>query len=128
MPDPGKAKAYFENKLSFTLGPVELDHKIKDHENVSIIDVREEEDYQKGHVPGAINLPRERWDSMEGLSKDRTNILYCYAQTCHLAATAAVKFADKGYSVMELEGGWEEWKGHDLEVETQGHRAVSVSA
>ena len=43
---------------------------------------------------------------------------FCYSQVCHLAATAAVEFAGKGYSVMEMEGGFEAWKEHDLEIET----------
>lgn len=117
IPDPAKAKAFFEDKLTFTTGPVELDQMLKVHQNVAVIDVRAEEDYAKGHVPGAINLPREKWNTAEGLHKDKTNILYCYSQTCHLAAKAAAEFSGKGFPVMELEGGFEGWKEHDLETE-----------
>src|SRR5258706_16481856 len=123
IPDPSKAKAFFEDKLSFTTGPVELSHRLKAHENINVIDVRAEEDYRKGHIPGAVNLPKERWDTLEGLSKEKTNILYCYSMVCHLAATAAYEFAGRGYPVMELEGGFDEWKEHDLEIEkTQSDR------
>ena len=31
---PKKAKKYFEAKMEFTTGPVELDHMIKDEENI----------------------------------------------------------------------------------------------
>jgi rhodanese-related sulfurtransferase len=117
IPDPVKARQYFEDKITFTTGPVELDRMLKAHENISVIDVRAEEDYRKGHVPGAVNLPKERWDTLEGLSKDKPNILYCYSMVCHLAATAACEFAAKGFPVMELEGGFDEWKEHDLEIE-----------
>ncbi|HWY78402.1 MAG TPA: rhodanese-like domain-containing protein [Verrucomicrobiae bacterium] len=117
VPDPVKARDYFENKLSFTIGPVELDHMLKAHENINLIDVRAEEDYRKGHIPGAINLPRDKWDTLEGLSKEKSNIVYCYSMVCHLAATAAHEFASKGYPMMELEGGFDEWKEHGLEVE-----------
>jgi rhodanese-related sulfurtransferase len=127
LADPAKARVYFENKLAFTTGPIELDHRLKAHENINIIDVREEEDYRKGHIPGAINLPKNRWDSLEGLSKDKLNILYCYSQVCHLAATAASHFAASGYPVMELEGGWDEWKDHGLEVDkSDGNRVFNV--
>jgi rhodanese-related sulfurtransferase len=64
-----------------------------------------------------MNLPKTEWDSPKGLRKDKTNVLYCYSQVCHLAATAAVKFAGIGYPVMELEGGFDEWKGHSLKIE-----------
>jgi rhodanese-related sulfurtransferase len=115
--DPAKARAYFENKLAFTTGPIELDHLIRDGANINVVDVRAAEDFAKGHIPSAINLPKDRWDSFEGLQKDRVNVLYCYTQTCHLAATAALRFAGAGYPVMELEGGFQTWKDDDLEVE-----------
>ena len=116
--DPARARAYFEDKLAFTTGPVELDRWLKSHENnLVVVDVREAEDYAKGHIPGAINLPKEKWENPEGLSKDKTNVVYCYTQQCHLAANACARFAARGYPVMELEGGFEIWKEHDLDIE-----------
>ena len=115
--DPQKAKEYFEAKISFTTGPVELERMMKQGENLNIVDVRAAEDYAEGHIPGAVNLPKDKWQTLEGLRKDKTNVLYCYSQVCHLAATAAVEFASKGYPVMELEGGFRAWKEHDMEIE-----------
>ena len=122
--DPAKAKAYFEAKVAFTTGPVELERTIKSGDsNFTVIDVRAAEDYDKGHIPGAINVPREKWDSFEGLSKDKTNIVYCYTQQCHLAANACLHFASKGYPVMELEGGFEAWRENELDIDQQpAHR------
>ena len=115
--DPQKAKEYFEAKMAFTTGPVELERMMKQSENINIVDVRAAEDYAEGHIPGAVNLPKDKWQTLEGLRKDKTNVLYCYSQVCHLAATAAVEFASKGYPVMELEGGFRAWKEHDMEIE-----------
>ncbi len=114
--DPARAKHYFEAKMAFTTGPVELNRMIEKGE-VTVIDVRASEDYKKGHLPGAINIPKTEWDRPQGLTKDKTNVLYCYSQVCHLAATAALKFAQIGYPVMELEGGFDEWQGHGLKIE-----------
>ena len=116
--DPARARAYFEDKLAFTTGPIELDRWIKSGEdNLVVVDVRAAEDYAKGHIPGAINLPKEKWENPQGLSKDKTNVVYCYTQQCHLAANACAQFASRGYPVMELEGGFEIWKEHDLDIE-----------
>jgi rhodanese-related sulfurtransferase len=116
--DPAQAKTYFEQKLAFTTGPVELDRWIKAGEdNLVVVDVRASEDFAKGHVPGAINVPREQWDNPKGLGRDKTNVVYCYNQQCHLAANACVRFAGRGYPVMELEGGIEAWKERELDVE-----------
>jgi rhodanese-related sulfurtransferase len=116
--DPQKAKQFFADKIAFTTGPVELDRNLRQDPGIAIIDVREEEDYREGHIPGAVNLPHDRWNTLEGLRKDALNVIYCYSQVCHLAATAAVEFAGKGYSVMEMDGGFEAWKEHDMEIET----------
>jgi len=117
--DAAKARAYFEDKLAFTTGPVELDRMIHQGANINVVDVRAAEDFAKGHIPGAINLPKEKWDMAEGLQKDKVNVLYCYTQTCHLAANAALQFAGRGYPVMEMDGGFEAWKDADLDVERE---------
>jgi len=78
--DPAQARVYFENKLAFTTGPVELDRWIKAGEdNLVVVDVRAAQDFAKGHIPGAINLPKEKWESLQGLSKDKTNT----SSRCH---------------------------------------------
>lgn len=115
--DPEKAKAYFESKMAFTTGPVELERMMERNE-VNVVDVRAAEDFAVEHIPGAINLPKDRWHTLEGLRKDKPNVLYCYSQVCHLAATAAVEFAAKGFPVMELEGGWRWWKNDGFAVAT----------
>ncbi len=117
--DPSKARQYFADKIAFTTGPIELSHVLQDGGNVAVIDVRFPDDYAKGHVPGAINLPRDRWQTYEGLRKDAVNVLYCYTQQCHLAAMAAVEFAGHGFSVMEMNGGFEAWKEADLDIESE---------
>ena len=116
--DTQKAEDFFANKNRFTTGPVEISRKIENGEDdIVTIDVREEDDFRKGHVPGAINLPESQWQTLQGLSRDATNVIYCYSQTCHLASHAAQFFAQRGYPVMEMEGGFAAWKENDLEVE-----------
>src|SRR4026207_1677926 len=94
--DPAKAREFFLNKITFTTGPMELNHAIEEGADILVADVRAEDDYRKGHVSGAINLPKEKWDSYEGLSRDKLNVIYCYSHVCHLGATAAAQFAKQG--------------------------------
>jgi len=127
--DPSKARTYFEQKVALTTGPVELDQLLKQDANqVTVVDVREAEDYEKGHIPGAINLPKTRWDSAAGLSKDKNNVVYCYSQVCHLAAKACVAFASKGFPVMELEGGFEGWKHYEMEIEHESSNRMKQTS
>jgi rhodanese-related sulfurtransferase len=118
LTSPQKAKEYFEAKLEFTTGPIELNAMMEQAEDVNIIDVRAPQDYAAGHIPGAINLPQESWSSGEGLSPDKVNIFYCYSGVCHLAAKASKYFAEHEYPVMELEGGYDQWQRHNLPVES----------
>jgi rhodanese-related sulfurtransferase len=121
IPSPAKAKKYFEAKMAFTTGPVELERMVQEGQPVNIVDVRAAEDYAEGHIPRAVNLPKDQWHDNKilksRLRKDKINVLYCYSHVCHLAATAAVLFASKGYPVMELEGGWRTWKDGGFDVE-----------
>ena len=119
--DPSKARQYFADKMSFTTGPVELSRNLK-RSDLIVVDVREAADYDKGHIPGSINLPHAQWNTAAGLRKDALHVVVCYTQQCHLAATAALEFATKGFSVMELDGGFEAWKENELEVETGAAR------
>jgi rhodanese-related sulfurtransferase len=62
-------------------------------------------------------LPRDRWDSLEGLTKDKLNVLLCYSEVCHLAATAAVQFATAGFPIMELDGGMRAWREYKMPIQ-----------
>jgi rhodanese-related sulfurtransferase len=88
---------------------------------VNVVDVRAAEDYAEGHIPAASNLPKDQWDNPKQLKailrKDKINVLYCYSQVCHLAASAAVEFTKKGYPVMELDGGWRWWTTDGFDIE-----------
>lgn len=123
--DSKKAVEYFENELNFKTNPhgvkSVVDGKTK---NVTIVDVRSEKDYAKGHIPGAINIPWEKHQSFDGpetefpeLRKKGYNYVYCYELLCNLAQKAAKKFASLGYPVKEMAGGFEEWKAHDHPIE-----------
>lgn len=113
--DLDRAQQYFRDRMAFTTGVHELDLLVNSRKNPAtyqVVDVRQPEDFAKAHVPGAINLPRGKWQDPKGLKKDATLYLYCYNQTCHLAADAAVALTAQGYRVVEVEGGWAAWEAN----------------
>lgn len=118
------ARAYFAQKASATTGPHELTGMIDRKEPVVIVDVRFPTDFRKAHIPGAINLPKGKWHETAGLAKDRPNILYCYNQTCHLAAEAALQLLDAGYPVVEMEGGFATWEANSYPIAASAPKAA----
>ena len=122
--DFNAAAAYFAAKNAATTGPHELSGVLDRKEPVVVIDVRFPSDFAKAHVPGAINLPKGKWHSPAGLAKDRLNVLYCYDQTCHLAAEAARELVAQGYPVVEMEGGFAAWEAKSLPVVTAAPKAA----
>jgi rhodanese-related sulfurtransferase len=122
------AKQFFAAKLAYTTGPHELAHMLDTNQDVVVVDVRLPSDYRTAHIPGAINLPKGRWDRPSGLRKDALNILYCYSQTCHLAAEAALQLCAQGYSVVEMEGGFPAWQAQGSRIETGEAREPSAAA
>lgn len=115
--DLKSAQMYFERKLAFTMGPMEVHHKQEQGEKLIVVDVRSAKDFEKAHIPGAIHLPEDQWESLKGLSKDEINVVYCDSVACHLAARASVFFASRGFSVVEMDGGCEYWQHYKLDEE-----------
>jgi rhodanese-related sulfurtransferase len=115
--DPAKALRYFEDRMTFTTGPIELNRAIKEQQGIVLVDVRAKEDYDEGHIGRALSVPRGKWSNPVGLRKDKLNVIYCYTHVCHLGAAACVEFARQGFPVMEMEGGFHSWKTHQLAIE-----------
>ncbi len=118
------ARAHFAQKASATTGPHELAGMIDRKEDIVIVDVRFPTDFRKAHIPVAINLPKGKWHEAAGLSKDKLNVLYCYNQTCLMAAEAALELLSAGYPVVEMEGGFATWEANSYPVVTAAPKAA----
>lgn len=118
------AREYFAAKHAFTTGAHEVLGMIDRKEDIVVVDVRLPSDYRKGHVPGAVSLPKGKWQGAAGLAKDKLNVLYCYNQTCHMAAEAALELLAQGYRVAEMEGGFATWEANGYPVATAQAKAA----
>ena len=122
--DFNSARAHFAAKQGFTTGPHEVTGMLDRKEDVVIVDVRFPSDFRKGHIPGAVNLPKGKWHTAAGLSKDKLNVLYCYNQTCHMAAEAALELLALGYPVAEMEGGFATWEANGNPIAVAAPKAA----
>jgi molybdopterin/thiamine biosynthesis adenylyltransferase/rhodanese-related sulfurtransferase len=85
-----------------------------------VVDVREQDEWQEGHLPGAIHVPRGNLESrIEALvpDKDRELIVYCAGGS--RSAFAAKSLGELGYdNVVSMAGGFADWKRNGFEFTT----------
>jgi len=100
--------------------------EIQQSGKVLIFDVRPSFIYQLGHIPGAINWPRGRFESQLVLQESRIQqaaaagkpvVLYCTDLACPDAREVATRLAARGHAVAVLEGGWDAWQIGGLPTE-----------
>ena len=82
------------------------------------IDVREIEEWQEGHLPSAVHIPRGNLESrIEGVVADRSTPIVLYCAVGARSAFAAKTLDVLGYTdVHSLAGGFTDWKRNGLEI------------
>lgn len=88
----------------------EAKERMDKDDKVVILDVRTEEEYQEGHVPGAIVIPNETISSepLEELP-DMDQVILVYCRSGNRSAQAAKKLAEAGYTQVYDFGGIIDW-------------------
>lgn len=90
------------------------------NEGVTVIDVRESDEFALGHLPGAINVPRGILEFKIGGVPQAADLhapLLVYCRTSGRAALSAVQLQKIGYSkVFSLSGGIELWSNEQQPV------------
>ncbi|NOX73308.1 MAG: metalloregulator ArsR/SmtB family transcription factor [Alphaproteobacteria bacterium] len=88
---------------------------------VTVLDVRPVEEFQAGHIPGAVNLPLKDLEKhLQDLPKGQEVIAYCRGPYCVLSFEAVAALRDKGYSARRLVDGYPEWRASGLPIEANG--------
>lgn len=95
----------------YTISESEL-RRYMGKKHVLLIDLRETADYMSGHLPGAVNIPFDRFDKHTGLLEDgsfQTVIFYC--ERGNLSLRMARDFRERGFHAMSLAGGMASYYG-----------------
>jgi sulfur-carrier protein adenylyltransferase/sulfurtransferase len=84
-----------------------------------VLDVREQDEWDEGHVPGAIHIPRGNLESrIERAEPDRARSILVYCAAGNRSAFAAKTLEELGYEdVVSLSGGFTDWKRNGFPVE-----------
>jgi len=100
--------AYFENLPDhiYKISQKEFVQKVKDGEDMFILDIRQAKDYEAGHVAGAVNAP---WgtaisDNLANIPNDKPVFVYCYSGQTAGQAVHTLNIA--GFDARSVNLGW----------------------
>ena len=83
----------------------------------AVLDVRPEDEFQLGHLPGALNIPLAQLERrLAELPPDREIVAYCRGPWCVLSFEAVAALRQRGFQARRLEDGFPEWKVAGLPI------------
>ena len=85
--------------------------EMMDTQEVVILDVREQHEYDSGHIPGAVLLPvgTIAEDTAAAAIDDLDTVVLVYCRSGNRSKTASQALADLGYSNVYEFGGINDW-------------------
>jgi rhodanese-related sulfurtransferase len=110
---------YFSAKLTHETDPSDVYAAQRAGESVTLVDVRSREAWDQGHVAGAIHMPYREIAERAPAELDPAVpvVVYCWSPGCNAGAKGSREFAQLGYTVREMIGGYEYWAREGQPVE-----------
>jgi rhodanese-related sulfurtransferase len=104
----------------------EVKRRLDAREKLTLVDVREDNEWARGHLPGAVHLGKgviERDVEQAFPDKDAPLVLYCGGG--FRSALAADNLQKMGYTqVVSMDGGWRGWTEAGFPTEKPGETAA----
>jgi adenylyltransferase/sulfurtransferase len=100
------------------ISTIEAHERLESSDGSIFVDVREPDEWEEGHVPGAVYTGRGRLEQrIEGLVPDKSTPLVVYCSAGSRSAFAAKVLEELGYlNVVNVSGGFSEWKRNGYEI------------
>ena len=84
-------------------------------EGAMLLDVRGEDEYAEGHIPGSVNIPLQILPTKKGLPEDLDTPIFVYCRSGGRSRRAAAFLEKAGYENVKNIGGIMDWTG-EIEV------------
>jgi ArsR family transcriptional regulator len=86
-------------------------------DDIVVLDVRPEDEFAAGHIPGAISIPAGELERrLAELPARKEIVAYCRGPYCVLAVRAVDVLRSRGFRALRLEEGMPDWRARGLEV------------
>jgi rhodanese-related sulfurtransferase len=113
-------REYFERRGAMeAVQTDELLRRVKSGE-VTVLDVRPSEEYEAGHIPGALSIPVGQLKRrLKELPAGRQVVAYCRGPFCVMAAEAVELLRKEGFTAHRLEHGVADWRARGWRVKAE---------
>lgn len=111
-------RSYFDDRDS--MEPVSREELLQRTRDglVTVLDVRPVDEFDAGHLPGAVNIPLAKLEErLADLDPDREIVAYCRGPWCVLSFEAVAALRARGFKARRLEDGLPEWRAAGLPIE-----------
>jgi rhodanese-related sulfurtransferase len=111
-------EVYLEDRDALeAVDATELMERLNDG-SVVVLDVRPEEEYQAGHIPGALCVPVDALEAaLQTLPREREIVAYCRGPYCVFSDEAVTLLRSRGYRAHRLRQGLPDWRAAGMPVE-----------
>jgi len=106
-----------ESKLMYhTITSDEAYNMISENQDIIILDVRSDYEYESGHIEGAINVPLDEIETFKDITDDKDVKVLVYCASGNRSKSASEKLVKLGYTEIYNFGGLDNWK-YDIVTE-----------
>lgn len=111
--------SFYRSRLAAETDPSDVHAAQRAGDPFVLVDVRGDEAWRQGRISGAVHMPRRRIreHAPREIPAGTPVVVYCWSPGCNAGAKAALAFAELGYPVKEMIGGYEYWVREGQPVE-----------
>jgi rhodanese-related sulfurtransferase len=119
--------AFYRAKLAWEIDSWDVFTALERGESIILVDGRSPAAFEQETLPGAINLPHRTLcaENTAHLPKDRLLVAFCDGIGCNGSTRTALKLAELGFQIKELQGGIDWWKRDGYATTVQAGRALA---
>lgn len=112
--------SYYRARLAAETDPSDVYAAQKAGETFVLVDVRSAEAWAQGHARGAVHMPYREIAARapQEIPRDVPVVVYCWSPGCNAGVKGAREFAELGYAVKEMIGGYEYWVREGLPADS----------
>lgn len=104
-----------------SISPRQLASQLRAEHPPVVLDVRSQDEFDAGHVPGALLIPHDQLaERLDEIPVERDVVVYCHSGRRATLAERVLLANDR--KVTQLDGSWIGWQAAGLPVEMSGRQ------